>query len=92
MATTHKLVTLNDSTSTLVSPPGVHSGVDITIQNIDESAIAYLGAEGVTTESYGYRLEPGQAIAFELPQRDSIHVISDTDGAKVAIMQIGLED
>lgn len=92
MSTSHSLTTLSDSTATLLSPAGTHSGRDITIQNVDASAIVYVGAEGVTAASYGYRLAAGQAIAFELPPQDSIYAISDTNGSEVAVMQIGLED
>jgi hypothetical protein len=65
--------------------------MDITIQNVDGSAYVYLGGEGVTTSDYGYRLQPGSAISFELPGRDAIYAISDTEDSQVAILKTNLE-
>ena len=90
--TTHEHVTLSDSAATLVTTPGIHSGADVTIQNIDETAIVYVGGSGVTASNYGFKLSPGTAISFELPPKDAIFCISDTDTSKVAVLQIGLED
>lgn len=91
MATTHNLVTLSNADSTRLTPAGLHSGMDITIQNVDDAAYVYVGGEGVTTLDYGYRLTPGAAISFELPGRDSLYAISDTDLSKVAILKTNLE-
>lgn len=88
----HSHVTLSNTAATRISPAGTHSGADLTIQNIDTSAIVYIGAEGVTADNYGFKLEKGTAISFELPPKDAIFCISDTDGSKVAVMKIGLED
>jgi hypothetical protein len=66
--------------------------MDITIQNISEEAIVYVGGESVTAASYGFKLSPGAAISFELPPKDALYAISDTDASSVAIMKIGLED
>ena len=91
MATTHNLVTLSDSEGTRLSPAGLHSGVDITIQNVDESAYVYIGGEDVTTSDYGYRLMPNSAISFELPGRDALYAVSDTDESQVAVLKTNLE-
>jgi hypothetical protein len=91
MATTHSLVTLSDSEGTRLSPAGLHSGVDITIQNVDESAYVYIGGEDVTTSDYGYRLMPNSAISFELPGRDALYAVSDTDESQVAVLKTNLE-
>ena len=50
--TTHALITLNTTTATLLSPYGVHSGVNISIQNVNESGYIYLGGENVSTTNY----------------------------------------
>ena len=89
---THSLKTLNDTGATLLSPNGLHSGVDITIQNVDSSAYVYIGSnDEVSSGDYGYKLAPNQAIAFELPGKDSIYAITDTNGSQVAVMLTGLE-
>ena len=87
----HSLITLSNSSATRLTPNGLHSGMDITIQNTHASAYVYLGAIGVTASSYGYRLAPGSAWSIELPSEDAIYAITDTNGSKVATLQTGLE-
>jgi hypothetical protein len=65
--------------------------MDITIQNVDASAYVYVGGEGVTTSSYGYRLNAGSAISFELPGKDALYAISDTNSSQVAVIKTNLE-
>jgi hypothetical protein len=89
--TTHSLTTLSSSAATLLTPNGVHSGMDVTIQNVHASAYVYIGGEGVTTSSYGYRLSPGSAISFELPGKDALYAISDTNSSQVAVIKTNLE-
>jgi hypothetical protein len=89
--TTHSLTSLSSSTATRLTPAGIHSGVDITIQNIHASAYVYIGGEGVTTSSYGYRLNPGTAISFELPGKDALYAVTGTNGSQVAVIKTNLE-
>ena len=91
MATTHGLVTLSNTEETRITPNGLHSGMDITIQNIDEAAVVYIGGEGVTDSDFGYRLSPGSAISFELPGRDALYAITDIDESQVAVLKTNLE-
>jgi hypothetical protein len=65
--------------------------MDITIQNLESEAYVYIGGEGVTTSSYGYRLAPASAISFELPGRNPLYAVSNTNGAQVAVLKTGLE-
>lgn len=89
--TTHALTTLSSSAATLLTPNGVHSGMDITIQNIHASAYVYIGGEGVTSSSYGYRLSPNTAISFELPGKDALYAITGTNGSQVAVIKTNLD-
>ena len=89
--TTHSLTTLSSSAATLLTPNGVHSGMDVTIQNIHASAYVYIGGEGVTASSYGYRLNPGSAISFELPGTDALYAITNTNSSQVAVIKTNLE-
>ncbi len=91
LMTTHSLTTLSSTTATRLTPLGLHSGMDITVQNVHDSAIVYLGGEGVTSSDYGYRLNPGLAISFELPGRDALYAISNTNNSKVAVLKTNLE-
>jgi hypothetical protein len=88
---THSLVTLSNSTATRLTPLGLHSGMDITIQNVHASATVYIGGDGVTSSNYGYRLLAGNAISFELPGRDSLYAVSSTNGTQVAVLKTNLE-
>jgi len=89
--TTHSLTTLTNTSATRLTPNGLHSGMDITIQNVDSSAYVFLGGEGVTASDYGYRLAPGSAWSVELPGLDAIYAITDTNGSRVALFKMGLE-
>ena len=89
--TQHSLTTLSSSSATRLTPIGLHSGMDITIQNVHESAYVYIGGEGVTSLNYGYRLAPGSAWSIELPSRDSIYAISSVNGSNVAVLQTSLD-
>jgi hypothetical protein len=89
--TTHSLTTLSNTVATRLTPLGIHSGMDITIQNVHASATVYIGGEGVTSSSYGYRLLAGAAVSFELPGRDALYAISGTNNSQVAILKTGLE-
>jgi hypothetical protein len=91
MATRHKVHTLSSSEATLVSPVGVHGGVDITIQNLSSEKYIYVGGEGVTTSSFGYRIDPKSAWSVELNGNDSLYVVSETNGILSAVMMLSLE-
>ena len=88
--TTQSLTTLSSSTATLVTPSTSHSGLDITIQNVHESAYVYIGTSNVTSSAYGYRIAPNNGISFSLTNHDSIYAISSVNGSKVAVITIGL--
>jgi len=90
--TNHAIISLSNTESTRLTPNGLHSGMDITIQNINEVSYVYLGGEGsLNPEDFGYRLAPGAAWSVELPGTDSLYAIADSDGAYIAIIQTGLE-
>ena len=89
--TQHSLTTLSSSSATRLTPIGLHNGMDITIQNVHDHAIVYIGGEGVTSNNYGYRLSAGSAWAVELAGTDAIYAITDTNSSKVAILTTSLE-
>jgi hypothetical protein len=65
--------------------------MDITIQNVHESAYVYIGGEGVTSLNYGYRISPNNAWSIELPSRDSLYAISSVNDSKIAVLTTGLD-
>lgn len=90
--TTHALVSLNTSTATRLSPNGVHSGINISIQNVNESGYLYLGGQGVTTSSYGFRVSPGSAISFELDGNDGMYAVSQSNDLLAATITTTLAE
>ncbi len=88
--TNHAIISLSNIESTRLTPNGVHSGLDITIQNLSESAYVYLGGEGVNPEDFGYRLSPGAAWSVELPGTDALYAIAD-ENTYIAVLKTGLE-
>lgn len=89
--TTHALITLSSDDATLLSPAGVHSGCDITIQNVDSAEYVYIGGASVSTSNYGYRVSPNNAISFELPGKDALYAVASDDGVQAAVIITGLE-
>jgi hypothetical protein len=89
--TQHSLTTLSNTTATLLTPNGTHSGLDITVQNVHASAIVYIGGEGVTSSNYGYRLSPDTAWSVELTGKDALYAITNTNGSSVAVLTTSLE-
>ena len=89
--TAHSLISLSSTDAIRLTPNGVHSGMDITLQNVDDSAYVYVGGEGVSSADYGYRIAPGHAISFELPGKNSLYAITNLNGSKLAVLKTNLE-
>lgn len=89
--TTHNLYNLSDTETTKLTPNGMHSGMDITLQNVNASGYIYLGGEDVSSTDYGYRIAPDTAISFELPGQDDLYVIAENNEANLAVIITGLE-
>lgn len=90
--TSHSLTTLSSSTATRLTPNGVHSGMDVTIQNVNSSGYIYLGGnETVSSINYGFRILPNHSISFELPGKDALFAIASTNGMNAAVIQTNLE-
>tara|TARA_R110002153_G_scaffold202863_1_gene355943 strand:+ start:18 stop:299 length:282 start_codon:yes stop_codon:yes gene_type:complete len=92
MATFHDLLTLSNTTETELTPGARHSGLDLTIQNVHATAVVYIGAVGVTTSDYGFKLTPGAGFSIELNPNDRLYAISDTNGSTAALLRALLED
>ena len=91
MSVTHQLISLSDVDSTVVTVPGVESGVSLTlsIQNVDTMAFVYVGDSTVYDGSYGAVLSPGEVISFDdLSPLSEVYAVSNTNGSKVAVMRV----
>ena len=87
----HSVKSLTTNSPTLLSLSGTHSGVDITIQNVNETGYIYLGGSAVTSSNYGYRILPNHAISIELQGRDSLYAVSSVNSMNVAVLMANLE-
>lgn len=87
----HSLVTLSNTSATRLTPNGKHSGMDITLQNVNETGYIYLGGEGVTSSNYGFRIMPNHSFSIELNGNDAIYAISSTNGLSLAVLKARLE-
>jgi len=92
MATRHSIVALNTSTPVRVTPIGTHSGVDITIQNINSTGYVYVGGDDVSTTDYGFRILPNHSISFEVTGRDQLYLVSSAGSMNAAVIMLSLED
>jgi hypothetical protein len=89
--TASKIVTLSTSTPTLLSPAGTHSGVDITIQNINGEGYIFIGASDLTSGNYGFRIDPSHAISLELSGKDAIYALGSTSNLQISVLTTALE-
>jgi hypothetical protein len=89
--TTHRIVSLSTTSPSLLSPPGTHSGVDITMQNVNSEGYVYIGASNLTSADYGFRIDPSHAISIELNGKDALYAIGSTSGLSVSVLSTSLE-
>ena len=90
--TTHSLLTLSNSEAYRLTPLGTHSGMDITIQNVNPSGYIYIGGDNtVSSTNYGFRILPNHSISFELPGKDGLFAISSASGMSLAVIKTNLE-
>jgi len=90
--TQHSLTTLSSSSATRLTPIGLHSGMDITIQSVNDSGYIYIGGtENTSSTDYGFRIMPNHSISFELPSVDCLYAVSSSSGMKIAIIQTSLD-
>lgn len=88
--TLHSTIQLLNGEAVRLTPNGLHSGMDITIQNLDDADYVYIGGAGVNSEDFGYRLSPGAAWSVELPGTDAIYAVTNTN-AYIAVLKTNLE-
>lgn len=91
--TTHGIHTLSSTVPTKVTPEGVHSGIDVSIQNINTSGYIYVGGSAnISSSTYGYRISPNNGISFELDGLDGLYLIASADNLQAAVITCALAD
>jgi hypothetical protein len=89
VATKHETILVEQSALEIVPALG-GNGRDVTIQN-QGSLYILIGGEGVNSENYGFVLQPGAAISFELDGVDAIYAVSPPGSGRVSVLSINLE-
>jgi hypothetical protein len=89
--TTNRIVALSTTSPLLLSPAGTHSGVDITVQNINATGYVYIGGSNLTNANYGFRIDPSHAISIELNGRDALYALGSTSGLSASVLMTNLE-
>jgi hypothetical protein len=87
----HSLINLSNTEDVRLTPLGTHSGMDLTVQNVNNSGYIYLGGEGVSSENYGYRINASHAFSIELNGKESLYAIASAPSMKIAIIMTNLE-
>lgn len=86
------LVTLSNTTPTRLTPNGKHSGIDITLQNVNDTGYIYIGGTDTTSSTnYGFRIMPNHSFSIELNGNDSIYAIASVNGMSLAVLKARLE-
>lgn len=88
----HAIVSLSGTAVEITTPDASTSfGVDVpntvSVQNLHSTGNAYLGASGVTTTSYGFKLGPGQTYSIDLGASDRLYAVGDS-GVTVAVLTL----
>jgi hypothetical protein len=87
----HQLYTVGTS-ATRITPAATHSGLDVTIQNVNDNGYIYVGAtSNLSASNYGYRIMPNHAISFELPGNDALFICASEADLNAAVIITGLE-
>lgn len=89
--TQHVLKTLSNTEAVRLTPNGTHAGMDITLQNVNDSGYIYIGGEEVSSDNYGFRIMPNHSISFELPGNDALYAVASINELKLAVLETGLE-
>lgn len=88
----HSLTVLSNVTPTRLTPNGTHSGMDITLQNVNSEGYIYLGgSDDLSSSNYGFRIMPNHSFSVELNGKDAMYAIASTNGLSLAVLKTKLE-
>ena len=89
---THSVASVGTSATPVVTGVAQSNpdlAVDTAFQNTSDTAIVYLGGLGVTTSSFGWKLDPGNGIIIPLPATSSLYAIASASNTPLAILRVG---
>jgi hypothetical protein len=84
MPVKHNILTIGSTQTHMTNWNALRSESSLIIKNISFNNV-YIGATGVTTSNYGFRLLPEQTLSITLGPYDEIYAITDSS-AEVAIL------
>ena len=89
MQTRHKVVILSTTTPVaLTYEDNIQSSYTLVVQNNNDSGYIYLGANNVSTSSYGYKLYPGQGFTVEMSSLNRLYAVCSTNTMSAAVLVI----
>jgi hypothetical protein len=87
----HGILELHDNVATEIivdDTDEVQYSASFIIQNIDNSAVVYLGDSTVTTSDFGYMLDPGQSFTIgDVPRYPGLYAVTDTNNSTIAVLR-----
>lgn len=90
----HSMMTFSDTTPTQIPydfGDAVQYTVSFSLQNIDETAILYIGDTNVSSSSYGVKLIPGATASFEGVSRNSgLYAVSSVNDSVGAVLRMSM--
>ena len=88
----HEIVILSNTEAIRLTPNGTHSGMDITLQNVNSEGYIYLGgSDDLSSSNYGFRIMPNHSFSVELNGKDAMYAIASTNGLSLAVLKTKLE-
>jgi len=93
MSLSHQAVVLYASATTLISyaasvVPQYAQGVTISVQNLDVGNYVYIGNNGTSSTSFGFRLSPSQSVSYDLSPFDVLYATCNGVSGSVAITRL----
>lgn len=78
-----------DRTPSVLIPPPLDERVSFLIKNISETQAIWIGFDILEADDdVGYPLVPGEFIAIDLNEEESVWAVSDIDGATISIIEV----
>jgi len=90
---THRMIELASDSATLLTVPATDEidyarSLSISIQNLSDTNVVFLGDSTVTSSSYGYKIDASAEFAVDLAPGDEIYAVCDAEPTQVAIIWI----
>ena len=90
---THAMIDLASDSATLLTIPATGEidyakSLSISIQNLSDTNVIFLGDSTVTSSSYGYRIDVLGGFAVDIAPGDEIYAVCDAEPTQVAIIWI----